>query len=112
MRTRWEHQFVTGRLDVSADGNFFHVNRRFSVGPRQVWEDQHRKPVWGRNPELAVTGKIGIGETKTAPVGVQAVSAAERRVIERLIVTAQSLKAAGREPVNAVSAKPQFSFHC
>src|SRR5258708_4189832 len=112
MRPRCQHQVVTGRLDVPANCDLPQINYRLAVRARQAREVQHSQSLWRRNPELAVTRKSRIGEGKAALHHFQAVGAAEYRVIEWLIVSPQSLKAHGREPVNASSAEPRVSFIC
>src|SRR5258708_27618821 len=99
-------------MDVPANCDLPQRNYRLAVRARQAREVQHSQSLWRRNPELAVTRKSRIGEGKAALHHFQAVGAAERCVIEGLIVSPQSLKARGRQPVNANSAKPRVSFPC
>src|SRR5260370_34683884 len=110
MRPRCQHQLLTGRLDVPANCDLPQINYRLAVSARQARDVQHGQSLWRRNPELAVTRKSRIGEAKAALRRVQAVGAAECCVIQWLIVSPQSLKARGREPVNATSAEPRVSF--
>ena len=103
MRARRKHKFVTRSLSGPANCDLLHVNRRLSVRHRQARKIQHGESLRGRDPELPVARKSRVGLANAGLSRCQAVSTTERCIVDRFILSIQSLETARRDSKNAGS---------